>query len=746
MFDVFAKLLNMSLSASILVFAIILFRLIFKKSSKRIICFLWILVAIRLMCPVSIESHISVFNLLHSKQIGTEQAFQFQYSGHSEKPTIEFTVPALVNDDMSADSMTMGVKKPDFYGPTVVMIWMAGVVTMLAAALISYINLRKEVAASMQREKNVFVCDGLQSPFILGLFKPMIYLPSGMDESVVKSVLLHEKAHIKRRDHIWKPLGYLLLSVYWFNPVMWIAFILLCRDIEAACDEKVVSGMGKEDIAGYTEALLFCAVMRRKITACPVAFGETNVKGRVKTVLNYKKPSFLILSLSLVASLSLAEGFLTDPVSSQVDAAETEKKELYTDYIGDAPTVAAIAQSLPYPAGYTYSSIELQTEKEPYVLHIYLSGDGIFETDDFLKCADYAFDHIGNLSIILFLSEDSGEILAVHAEPEELLWEEETIDRTDSTWDMNASDGAVSIIGGADGPTSIFLAGKLGDGSGEENEEEYQAIVQPRDLYNYKTDGTADETDIAVNVANICFAASLNGYFPKADYSHTYEPTRDGGRLIMTFDDPLDASTDWKDNFSKVGNLFLALVEPLQEIRFEYQIEGKEDEPITLAWDVNTANDSLMEGDIKVYGGSKEKIAQLMEEMDYDPYQAEIIGMDRFGIRLSTKNVSPTGLTLVCVQDGTETTGQLQTGEKYKLVVQNDDTWEDVDYATDAIVWEEIALLIPNDGEVEWDIDWTRIYGELPEGKYCIVKEINDFRADGDYDTQVYSVAFEIGK
>ena len=424
MFDAFAKLLNMSLSASILVLAIILFRLIFKKSSKKIICFLWILVAIRLTCPINLESHISVFNLFHSKQMGTEQPFQFRYSGHSEKPMIEFSVPALVNDNTSSNSMTIGVKKPDFYGPTVAMIWMMGVVAMLAAALISYMNLRKEVTASIQREKNVYVCDEIQSPFILGLFRPTIYLPSGMDESAVKSVLLHEKAHIKRKDYIWKPFGYLLLSVYWFNPVMWIAFILLCRDIEAACDEKVIAGMGREDIAGYTEALLLCAVMKRKITACPVAFGETNVKGRVKNVLNYKKPSFWILSLSLVAGLAVAAGFLTDPVSSLVDAAETEIKELYTDYIGDAPTVAAIAQSLPYPAGYRYASIELQTEKEPYELHIYLSGEGPFEMDDFLKCADYAFDHIGNLSIILFLSEDTGEVLAVHAEPEELLLEE----------------------------------------------------------------------------------------------------------------------------------------------------------------------------------------------------------------------------------------------------------------------------------------------------------------------------------
>ena len=746
MFDAFAKLLNMSLSASVLVFAIILFRLLFKKSSKRIICFLWILVAIRLMCPVSIESHISVFNLIHSKQIGTEQAFRFQYSGHSEKPTIEFTVPALVNDDMSADSMTVGVRKPNFYGPTVAMIWMVGVVIMLAAALTSYINLRKEVAASIQRENHVFVCDEIQSPFILGLYKPTIYLPSGMGESTVKNVLLHEKAHINRRDHIWKPLGYLLLSVYWFNPVMWIAFILLCRDIEAACDEKVITGMDKEDIAGYTEALLFCAVMRRKITACPVAFGETNVKGRVKNVLNYKKPSFWILSLSLVASLSLAAGFLTDPVSGQVDAAETEKKELYTDYIGDAPTVAAIAQILPYPAGYTYSSIELQTEKEPYELHIYLSGEGKFEPDDFLKCADYAFEHIGNLSIILFLSEDSGEILAVHAEPEELLWEEETLAMPDSTWDVNASDEAVSIIGGADGPTSIFVAGKLGDDSEEPDAGDPTAddlvVTQTRHFYNYKTDSAED----TVNVANICFEEVLNGHFPMSDFSQSMEDFHGGERLIMTFEEPLDASEDWEDHFSKVGNMLLALIDQLQGIRFEYRIEGKEDELITLEWDVNAANESLLEGDIKAYGISKEEINQLMEEMGYDPYQAEIIGMDRFGIRFSTKNVSPTGLTLVCAQDGTETTGQLQTGEKYKLVVQNGDTWEDVDYVTDAIGWEEIALLIPNGGEVEWNIDWKDLYGELPAGKYCIVKEINDFRAAGDYDTQVYSVTFEIGK
>lgn len=313
MYEVFTKLLNMSLTASILVLLVIILRIALKKAPKKYICILWALVAIRLICPFSISSSLSAYNVLQQDTISSGQVEYFEYNGKTEKPQLTFEVPALVNDNYSPDSMTIGTKTSGVYMPTVVYIWVFGVILMLGYAVVSYARLCKEVKASIKKDNNIFVCDEINSPFILGLIRPRIYLPSGISEEVRNNVIAHEKAHIKRLDYIWKPLGFILLSVYWFNPVMWVAYIFLCKDIEAACDEKVISQMDKDSIASYSQALLACASQRRMITACPIAFGETDVKGRIKNVLNYKKPAFWIICISVIACIAVAVCFLTNP-------------------------------------------------------------------------------------------------------------------------------------------------------------------------------------------------------------------------------------------------------------------------------------------------------------------------------------------------------------------------------------------------------------------------------------------------
>lgn len=313
MYEVFTKLLNMSLTASILVLVVIILRFALKKAPKKYLCILWALVALRLLLPFSISSSISAYNVLHQNTISGGQVEYFEYNGKTEKPQLTFEVPALVNDNYSPDSMTVGRKTSGVYMPTVVYIWAFGVILMLGYAVASYAGLRKEVKASIKKNGNIYVCDEINSPFILGVIRPRIFLPSGMSEEVSENVVAHEKAHIKRLDFIWKPLGFVLLSVYWFNPVMWVSYVLLCKDIEAACDEKVISQMDKEHIAAYSTALLACASKRRMITACPVAFGETDVKGRIKNVLNYKKPAFWVITVSVITCIIVGIFFLTNP-------------------------------------------------------------------------------------------------------------------------------------------------------------------------------------------------------------------------------------------------------------------------------------------------------------------------------------------------------------------------------------------------------------------------------------------------
>jgi len=195
-------------------------------------------------------------------------------------------------------------------------IWIAGIVIMLAYALFSYLKLKKSLSVCVPAGERILACDEVKAPFILGVFRPVIYVPSSMSGKTLEHVIRHEKAHLQRHDHWWKPLGFLLLSVYWFNPLCWIAYILLCRDIEMACDEKVIRDMDKDDMASYSQALLDCSFPRRQIAACPLAFGEVGVKERVKGVLNYKKPAFWIIVFAITACIVIGVCFLTNPAGT----------------------------------------------------------------------------------------------------------------------------------------------------------------------------------------------------------------------------------------------------------------------------------------------------------------------------------------------------------------------------------------------------------------------------------------------
>ena len=735
MYSAFVKLLNLSLAGSVMVLAIMLLRIVLKKAPKKLICILWALVALRLICPVSIASRASVFNFIKSTPVSQEQELYFHYSGHTEKPTVEFRRPVLPAENDVQETRKVETKTSDLYLPVVINIWLFGALLMIGSAAWSYWNLRKRVSASISFSEDIRICDEIDSPFILGIIKPVIYLPSGLDEKMKESVLSHERAHLRRFDHLWKPFGYLILSIYWFQPVIWIAYILFCRDIEGACDEKVISQLDKKEIALYSEALLVCALNRRAVTACPVAFGETSVKGRIKNIMKYKKPSFWIISIAVISCLALAVGFLTDPVKTMASSNEKPEQKLYTDYIGDAPTVVKIAQSLPYPKGYSYSEIELQTDEEPYVLEIFLTGKGNAEMEDWNICAQQAFDSIGNLNIVMFLSKETGDVLAIHAQPEELLWEEESL-LADQELNETGSGEAISIIGGSDGPTSVFVAGKIGDNSGFETEEKELAVALTEELYSHKTD-TIEDTE---SIYSILITEALNGHIPFYDFMITTEKNGNSTETLdITFTERTDDLADWEDNFGKTGNILLALVKDLQTVRFQYIRQGETEEN-KMHWDVKAANASLDEGTIKEYGTSEDMFRLLLDKMGY----GSIPEVDSLGIQLSVKDVTPTGLTIVCTQDGTSTTGRLQTGTWYRLLKQNGDTWEEVDYVTDAIGWEDIALLIPNNDRVEWEINWEYLYGTLSPGQYCLEKKIDDFRKTGDYDSQFYSVTFEI--
>ncbi len=316
----FAKVLNLSFSASWLVLAVICARLLLKKAPKAFHCALWALVAVRLLCPVSFESALS---LVPSREVIPEQYLSYEPLDQDLPAIIQpVTNPNYEAPIRVVTPTTVGqVQLQDLFAT---LLWWTGMGVMAIFAVYSYLSMRLRVRLAGWVEGRVWECDEVASPFILGVLRPRIYLPAGLDPTTRHHVLAHENAHLKRWDHLWKPLGYLLLTIHWFNPVMWLGYWLLCRDIELACDEHVIQGLDRSGVCRYSEALVQCSVNRRNILACPLAFGEVGVKGRVKNMLSYKKPGFWMMVLAIVTAAMLAGCFLTDPVT------ETEPEGIRT--------------------------------------------------------------------------------------------------------------------------------------------------------------------------------------------------------------------------------------------------------------------------------------------------------------------------------------------------------------------------------------------------------------------------------
>ena len=308
---VFLKLLNLSISASWLVLAVLALHLISKRSPKWMNVLLWGIVALRLVLPFSIESALS---LIPSAETVSPAAVQFDPA-----PTITSGVSVIdnaVNPSLSEHFSavpTASVNPLYVWTEIAGWVWLIGLGAMLLYALVSYLRLRRRVSVSLPVQDHIYLCDAISSPFILGVVKPHIYLPSGLDEVQRQNVLAHEQAHLARRDHWWKPLGFALLAVYWFNPVLWLAYTLLCRDIELACDERVIRTMDESAVKTYSTVLLACSMPRKAVITCPLAFGEVGVKERVKNALHYKKPAFWVVAASVAVCVVVAVCFLTDP-------------------------------------------------------------------------------------------------------------------------------------------------------------------------------------------------------------------------------------------------------------------------------------------------------------------------------------------------------------------------------------------------------------------------------------------------
>ena len=324
--ELFLELVQLSLTGSLFVLAVMLVRIIFQKAPKWLFCLLWGVVALRLICPISVESELSlvpdrlasgqIISNVGSDYVGEVNIIYENNAGYSN--AVEAGRQPIYSDNgyyvvTEKDSYDAPATIGETVFPILSWIWFAGMIAMLTYTAVSYLALKRKMEEATLLRDNIWQCEQAESPFVLGIIKPRIYLPYQISDSDMDNVIAHEQAHIHRKDHWWKPIGFLILAVHWFNPVMWVAYILLCRDIEAACDEKVIKHMEKDEMRAYSTALLHCSVHRRRIAACPLAFGEVGVKERIKRVMNYKKPAFWIIILVIVVSLVAGVLLLTNP-------------------------------------------------------------------------------------------------------------------------------------------------------------------------------------------------------------------------------------------------------------------------------------------------------------------------------------------------------------------------------------------------------------------------------------------------
>ncbi len=340
MTELFLRVFNLSVSAGWFVLAVLVLRLLLRKAPKWTAPALWGLVGLRLLLPFSIESP---FSLLPSAETVSPEIMM------DPKPALDSGLPALdrVVNPVLAESFTPN--PGDSANPLQIWlflaaaVWLIGAAVMLLYALVSYLRLKKRVETAVRLRDNIFQSENVPSPFVLGVVRPRIYLPFSMEKEDMTHVIAHEEAHIARLDHWWKPLGFLLLSAYWFNPLLWTAYILLCRDIELACDERVIKTLEPGPRANYSQALLNCGVKRRTVAACPLAFGEVGVKERVKRVLNYKKPAFWLTAAAVAVCAVAAVCFLTDPVRGETAAGEVVWRD--EDYGEDFPYELRLPES-----------------------------------------------------------------------------------------------------------------------------------------------------------------------------------------------------------------------------------------------------------------------------------------------------------------------------------------------------------------------------------------------------------------
>lgn len=417
--DLFMTIVNMSITASCVAVGVILVRLLLKKAPKIFSYVLWAPVLFRLVCPFSFDSAFSFFNLvsLDAKQGSEAYEFVSPDTGVIQTPAIRADIGSFdsaANVSLPAADPTASADPVQIWLAVLSLVWILGVITLLTYSIVSYVKTRGKLRTATLVEGNVFETDAVETAVVCGFIRPKIYVPLNIRDTDLSYILEHERTHIRRKDHLVKPLAYLALILHWFNPLMWLCFSLMSRDMEMSCDESVLRKLGDSAKRGYSSSLLSLAVRRKGLLAAnPLAFGENHVKTRIKNILDFRKPAFWVTVVAVIAVCAAVIAFTTDkkddndkdPYLGYSIKALMDNK---TPYVGNNSRVVGLIDAMPLPRGITRDTVELQTAEMPYGITINyimtdpagINSNGDIRGDAFQRNAIVLFSLVDNVDVI----------------------------------------------------------------------------------------------------------------------------------------------------------------------------------------------------------------------------------------------------------------------------------------------------------------------------------------------------------
>ena len=771
MTNLFLKIFNLSISATWLILAVLALRFLLKKTPKWINVLLWGLVAVRLLCPFSLESALS---LIPSREVVSPQIMT------DPTPTVHTgsaAVNAVINPvitEVFAPEPAASANPLQILIPVAATIWLLGMVLMGLYTLVSYLRLRHRVRMAIRVKGNIYLSEFVSSPFVLGLLRPRIYLPYHMPEPDRTHVIAHERTHIRRRDHWWKPLGFLLLTLHWFNPFMWLAYLLLCRDIEMACDEKVIQELGVDARADYSQALLHCAVTHRSIAACPIAFGEVGVKDRVRNVLNYRKPTFWVIFTCLLITAILSVCFLTDPIEESLTYQVTHQ-EGYTITSQEEKQINLVIEKAWLPEDCFTTKGHTFREKEHIPYESY-AGNTLYlkhvcyadETKEYLR---FTFDFApsreenGKLLLPYRVNTEDGTFSYGAAVVNGEVW---GTAKPDTETDPGQSNSILR-------PDSAYLHGI---GSGEEfcvnvktsvYEETYKHIAFALSGFyqlTYEEGSPAPESDPPYQtlVGKTFHAQELLYEDPRLSSTWQqlgiplYAITQDCYLLVRDTVPTLPASLE-PAPWLEAGRMETVELNSDNFDRYFYDSDGRQTarqlrKNTQQAWFCITSGNDLY------YLLRQENGTVYLALGTYDPEgktdSASDDSMIRFVVKLGitettdwTVSISPFDITSTSVllryhQVGTMTDASLSHGKDYTIEYLDGDTWKPLPSLLPERIFTTEAYILETDSHTLERIDWTSDYGKLSDGTYRICKTVTLTRSPGNSESRTFYIPFTV--